>query len=86
VKRLNDIQINILRALTFVEPFDTLVQEIAAPEPVIGAELKSLISKRLVQVMHNDPKTGTMKRSFYFDGDNMRAFSYVITSQGMDLL
>ena len=37
---LNTLQIQILRALLFPEPFDTLVEEIKEMEPVIGAELK----------------------------------------------
>ena len=61
-------------------------EEIPSSEPVIGAELKQLISKRHVQVMLRDPKSGEYKRSFYFDGDNLRAFAYVATSLGMDQL
>jgi hypothetical protein len=83
---LNDIQVRILRALTFVEPFDTLVEEIPYPEPVIGAELKTLIAQRFVQPMQADKKTGAYQRSFVFDSDNMRAFLYIATSQGIDLL
>jgi hypothetical protein len=85
MRELNDIQVRILRALTFVEPFDTLVEEIPYPEPVIGAELKSLIAQRFVQPMQPDPK-GAFQRSFVFDSDNMRAFFYIATSQGIDLL
>lgn len=86
MKSLNDIQVRILRALTFIEPFDTLVEEIPYPEPIIGAELKSLIATRLVQPMRPDPKSGAFTRSFVFDSDDMRAFSYVATSEGIDRL
>lgn len=86
VKRINEVQTRILRALTFVEPFETLLEEVPFPEPVIGAELKGLISKRFVQVMMKDPKTGETKRSFYFDGDNLRLFFYVATSMGQEQL
>jgi hypothetical protein len=86
MKKLNDIQVRILRALTFVEPFDTLVEEVPFPEPVIGAELKALISQRFVQAMSPDNKSGKYERSFVFDGDNLRAFSYIATSHGMDHL
>lgn len=86
MKVLNEIQVMILRALTFVEPFETLIEEVPFPEPVVGAELKSLISKRFVQVMLRDAKTGDYKRSFYFDSDNLRAFAYMATSKGIDQL
>jgi hypothetical protein len=85
MRELNDIQVRILRALTFVEPFDTLVEEVPYPEPIIGAELKSLIAQRFVQPMQAD-RQGNFKPSFVFDSDDMRAFSYLATSQGIDLL
>jgi hypothetical protein len=81
---LNPIQILILRALTFPEPFDTLVEEIPAKEAVIGAELKELIVLGLVQVMQEDER-GRFKSSIYYDSDNMRAFKYQISSKGLKL-
>jgi predicted transcriptional regulator len=79
---LNEIQFGILRALLFPETFDTLVEEIKATEPVIGAELKTLIEKRLVSVMDEDSR-GRYKPTFYYDTDNMRAFRYQITANGI---
>ena len=79
---LNTLQIDILRSLTFPEPFDTLVEEIKATEPVIAAELKELIVWGLVQVMMEDER-GRYKSSIYYDTDNMRAFRYQISSKGL---
>jgi hypothetical protein len=81
---LNPIQRQILRSLTFPEPFDTLVEEVKASQPVIGAELKALIAKGLVQVVEPDAK-GRFKSSIYYDSDNMRAFQYQISSKGMKI-
>lgn len=85
MKSLNEVQKLILRALTFVESFDTLVEEVPYPEPVIGAELKHLISSRCVQVMRRDG-SGAEQRSFYFDGDDLRGFRYIATSRGLEQL
>ncbi len=79
---LNTLQIDILRSLTFPEPFDTLVEEIKATEPVIGAELKELIVWGLVQVMREDER-GRYVSSIYYDSDNMRAFRYQTSSKGL---
>ena len=80
--KLNDIQHQIINALVFTEPFDTLAEEVTASEPVIAAELKELIDQRMVQVM--EQVEGGLRKSFYYDSDNMRAFQYQATSRGLD--
>lgn len=84
MKTLNDLQRQIINALTFTEPFDTLVEEVSAPEAVIADELKTLIDQRMVQVMVEEG--GHFQKTFYYDTDNMRAFRYEATSRGLDLL
>ena len=79
---LNTIQKAIINSLTFTEPFDTLVEEVSASEPVIAAELKYLIDQRMVQVM--EEVDGKWKKSFYYDSDNMRSFSYQATARGLE--
>ena len=81
---LNTIQKAIINSLTFTEPFDTLIEEVDATEPVIADELKTLIDKRMVQVMED--YEGQTRVSFYYDSDNMRSFRYQATSRGMDAL
>ena len=80
--KLNTIQKAIINSLTFTEPFDTLVEEVSASEPVIAAELKDLIDQRMVQVMED--VDGKWKKSFYYDSDNMRSFSYQATAKGLE--
>jgi predicted transcriptional regulator len=79
---LNALQTQILLSLTFPEPFDTLVEEIKATQPVIAAELKELIVLGLVQVMQEDAR-GRYTSSIFYDSDNMRAFQYQISSKGL---
>lgn len=85
MKELNSIQFHIIKSLTFAEPFDTLSEEIKAPEPVIVAELRSLIDMRAVQVMEDVKGSGQLSRSFYYDADNMRLFRYIATSKGQEM-
>jgi hypothetical protein len=85
MKELNAIQYLIIKALTFAEPFDTLVEEVEATEPVITAELRALIDLRYVQVMHEEGKSGRYIRSFYYDADNMRLFRYMATGKGQEM-
>ena len=79
---INPIQLRILRSLTFPEPFGTLIEEVDATAPVIGAELKLLIAKGLVQVVEEDSR-GRYQPSIFHDSDNMFAFHYQISSTGL---
>lgn len=79
---LNEIQEQIINSLVFAEPFDTLAEEVKAPESVIAAELKSLIHLRCVQVLED--LDGNLRKSFYYDSDNMRSFQYQATARGLD--
>jgi hypothetical protein len=81
--KLNEIQYQILNALYFVEPFDTLVNEVAAAEPVIADELKTLIAKRLVQAMQFDPVSKDYVSTYLGNADDMRAFHYLATKEGL---
>jgi hypothetical protein len=81
--KLNEIQYQILNALYFVEPFDTLVNEVADAEPVIADELKTLIAKRLVQAMQFDPVSKDYISTYLADADDMRAFHYLATKEGL---
>ena len=81
---LNKIQYQILGSLTFVEPLETLLEEVPEREPVIIAELRDLIDQRYVQVMAPVEGSDKFEKSFYYDADDMRAFSYVATSVGIE--
>ena len=80
---LTDIQFRILDALYFVEPFETLVAEVAASPAIVGAELKELIARRWVQVMAFDAKAQDYVPTFFHDADNMHAYQYLATRDGL---
>lgn len=80
---LNDIQFSILDSLYFVEEFDTIVSESGAPEAIVADELKNLIHQQLVQVMRYDNDAGDYVKSVIYDTDDMRAYQYLATKEGL---
>jgi len=80
---LNDLQYKILDSLYFVEPFDKILEEVAEPENLVAAELKQMISRRWVQPMRWDAEKGDFVRSNIHDVDDMRAFRYLATKEGL---
>jgi predicted transcriptional regulator len=80
---LNTVQRQILRSLTFAEPFSTLVEEVRASPHVISSELKFLIARGLVSPMES-ALNDRYKPSIYYDSDNMHAFRYQITAKGLN--
>ena len=83
MEEMNEIQFQILDSLYFVEPFDNILAEVKGTEPIVASELKSLIRLGWVQVMDFDTQLGDFKKTMFYDSDNMRAFSYLATKEGM---
>lgn len=83
-KKISTIQYKILDRLFFTEPFTRLVEEMSEPRTVIGAELKDLMVKSMVQSMEYDEKRSIWRKTIYYDSDNMHAFHYRITGKGME--
>lgn len=80
---LDDIEYEILNSLYFVEPFEKLLEEVNQPPSVIGDVLKTLIHKKMVVAMKWDETVQDYKRSFIYDSDNMHAYSYLATKEGL---
>lgn len=80
---LNDTQFAILDALYFVEPFQHIVEEVGEPRAVVGAELKTLIDRRLVQVMEFDPHRQDYVKTPFLDGDKLDEYHYLATKEGL---
>lgn len=81
---LNDIQFDILDALYFVESYEHILQDtLHYPEPVVRAELKTLIDRGWVQVMRFEEAKGDYVRTAIYDLDNMHHFFYLATKEGL---
>ena len=81
--QLTNIDYDILNALYFVEPFEKILEEVDAPDQIVADCLKQLISKRLVSAMKWDEEKREYVRSFIYDSDNMNAYSYMATKEGL---
>lgn len=82
-ERLSDIEYDILNAVYFVEPFENILKECNEKEPVIADVLKQLIHKKYIVPMKWDEEKSEYIRSFIYDSDDMRAYNYLATKEGL---
>ena len=77
------IEYEILNCLYFVEPFDKITEELSYPPTVVRDVLRNLIHKKLVVAMLWVEEIQDYKKSFIYVSDNMFAYSYLITKDGL---
>lgn len=80
---LSPIEYDILNAVYFVEPFETILSECKYPESVIADVLKQLIHKKYIATLLFDNEKQEYVRTFFYDSDNMRAYAYLATKEGL---
>lgn len=80
---LSNIDFDILNVLYFVEPFSKILEEVDAPPKIVGDCLKHLIAKKMVVAMRFDEQKQDYVKSFIFDSDDMNAYSYLATKDGL---
>jgi hypothetical protein len=80
---LTDIEYDVLNAIYFVESFEHIVAECAKPPSIVGDVLKQLIHRKYVVPMRWDEEKTEFVRSFIYDTDNMNAYSYLATKEGL---
>jgi hypothetical protein len=83
VRELTDVEFDILNAVYFIEPFEKILEEVNYPEKIVGDSLKFLITHKYISAMKWDAKRKEYVRTFFYDSDNMRAFRYLITKDGL---
>jgi hypothetical protein len=80
---LTEIEYDVLNALYFVEPFDNILSECPYPEAIVKDVLRQLIARKYVAPMRFDEDKQEYLRSFMYDGDDMRAYAYLATKEGL---
>ncbi|MCS7074308.1 MAG: hypothetical protein NZ108_07560 [Bacteroidia bacterium] len=80
---LTNLQFQILDCLYFVEPFHKIVEETGAPTKVVADELKTMISRRWVQVMRFDSELNDFVATLFYDSDNLQECSFLATKEGL---
>ena len=82
-ENLSDIEYDVLNALYFVEPFDNILADCPYPETIVKDVLRQLITRKYVVPMRFDEQKQEYIRSFMYDGDDMRAYAYLATKEGL---
>jgi len=80
---ISQIELDVLNCVYFVESFDKILEEVAAPSPVVADVIKTLIHKKMIVSMQWDEAKQDYVRSFIYDSDNMSAYAYLITKEGL---
>lgn len=80
------IEKKILTSLLFEESFDTIIEEVKDSEYLVADTLKTLIKRKLVTPMERNDTTGDYQPTFMYDSDNMRAYHYRMTAEGLRFL
>ncbi|MCX6189865.1 MAG: hypothetical protein NTW54_09765 [Bacteroidetes bacterium] len=81
---MDNLEFEILDALYFMEPFETIVKEVSEKRLGVVTEcLRKLIKKRYVQVMEfNEAKQEFLSTPF-FDFDHVEEFRFMATKTGL---
>ena len=77
-------QKKILESLFFEENFESICAEIIDSRPNIADDLKTLITKDLVNIY--EEVNGRYELSDMYDADDMNAYFYRISAKGITLL
>jgi hypothetical protein len=81
---MDELEYEILDALYFVEPFETLLNEVKEKRvAVIKDCLRQLIIKQWVNVMSWDENKKEFVSTPFFDFDNMESMHFFISKQGL---
>ncbi len=83
VHELSDLERDILNSVYFVEPFENILEEVNLPAPIVADGIKTLIHKKMIVAMRWDEAKMEYVRSFIYDSDNMKAYSYLATKEGL---
>ncbi|RYD71791.1 MAG: hypothetical protein EOP53_23055 [Sphingobacteriales bacterium] len=83
MREFTDLEYDVLNVLYFVEPFEKILEEVDAPANIIADVLKFLIDQKMVVAMKLDEETDIYVRSFIYDTDNMHAYRYLATKEGL---
>ena len=81
---MDEVEFEVLDTLYFVEPYEKILEECRQyAEPVIKDALRQLIRKRWVVAMRYDEEKRDFVRSFIYDADDMHAYHYLATKEGL---
>ncbi len=81
---MEKLEFEILDAIYFVEPFETILKEVTENRlGVIKETLRNLIRRRWVQVMTWNEERQEMGSTAFYDYDRMEQFHFLATKEGL---
>ncbi len=81
---MDELDFEILDAIYFVEPFNTILKEVSEKRIGVVKEcLRNLIRKRWVQVMVWNETRQEMASTAFYDYDKMEDFHFLATKEGL---
>ena len=83
VKKLDDVEYEVLDVLYFVESYEKILEEVNYPPNIVTDVLKMLIRRRLVVAMDWNEDKKEYVKSFMYDSDHMDTFHYLATKEGL---
>lgn len=83
MRAFTELEYDILNTIYFVESFEKILEEVNAPENIVADGLKFLIDHKFVIAMRWNSGKQEYERTFFYDSDNMRAYHYLITKDGL---
>lgn len=82
-QELSELEFRILDSLYFVEPFDRIVEECGEKPAIVSDVIEQLIHKKWIVPMRWDEEKADFVRSYMYDRDDLNAFSYMATKEGL---
>ena len=79
---LTKIQFEILNSIFFAERFESIVEELTHPVPVIRDELRGLIRKRMVIVL--EERAGEYHPLSVFDSSSPENYAFRASNKGIE--
>ena len=83
MRAFTQVEYDILNSVYFVEPFEKILEEVDAPQNIVTDGLRFLIEHKFVVAMRWSERKNEYERTFFYDADNMHAFHYLATKEGL---
>ncbi len=82
---MQQLEIDILGYLYFVEPFDKLAEEVSASKPELKDALRNLLGRHYVAAYTFNIQNNRFEQTAVYDTDNLEQYCFSATQKGITL-
>lgn len=82
MRKLTSSEIKVLETLIHVESLDTIISETGLKYGEVRDDLTNLISKRFVEVFEKPSDGGAIRRTSFYDLDNLSQYYFRASKNG----